>query len=477
MQKHPPFLFEQLEECFIRVYPFAMCGALLAFGPVMRSDIEKRYPERREELLAVMREKMIAQTMAYDNDSDDEKRILGTSVEWSCVEEKLRCALQTESRFGANKSANRIGMGQGFVSYICRLHLDWIPKNEDLPQTVVIKIPAIDITRQLIKVMNTEGEMEKAANSDPEILLAKFEPMLRRCHNTEVSFYELVHSSGMHIKVPETYVLQKFTEHCNQGFIVMADQGTDATVLSLFNNVTPEEIMQVFDSLAEVNAYSLAHPECFANITTTSLADLFQIHDQTSMLPGMLKSVTNLDEEKLGPLTEEVEGYIKEILDPTIVSRLHEEMGMKPVLSHGDLWTANVIWKSDGERRNLAAIIDWQLAHPGTPSEDMARMMAASLSAKDRRNHLNGILEHYYNKLTELLRTEPPFTFQQLKDSFVRIYAFEMLAVAPGLGALMQTQVENLPEEEKASLLELMREKAIGLFEDIIYYYKLNKQT
>lgn len=45
------------------------------------------------------------------------------------------------------------------------------------------------------------------------------------------------------------------------------------------------------------------------------------------MLPGMLKSVTNLDEEKLGPLTEEVEGYIKEILDPTIVSRLHEEMG------------------------------------------------------------------------------------------------------------------------------------------------------
>lgn len=66
-----------------------------------------------------------------------------------------------------------------------------------------------------------------------------------QCHNTEVSFYELVHSSGMHIKVPETYVLQKFTEHCNQGFIVMADQGTDATVLSLFNNVTPEEIMQV----------------------------------------------------------------------------------------------------------------------------------------------------------------------------------------------------------------------------------------
>lgn len=66
------------------------------------------------------------------------------------------------------------------MSYICRLHLDWIPKNEDLPQTVVIKIPAIDITRQLIKVMNTEGEMEKATNSDPEILLAKFEPMLRR---------------------------------------------------------------------------------------------------------------------------------------------------------------------------------------------------------------------------------------------------------------------------------------------------------
>ncbi|KHN80107.1 putative kinase-like protein [Toxocara canis] len=416
---------------------------------------------------------------------------------------------------------------KGFASIIGRLYLDWVPEDENLPQTVIIKIPSIESTKQLLEGLNSTRMLEEATSNDREDLLVKFTSVLQQCHNTEVSFYELLSSNGLHIKAPKAYVLQKFTKDCDQGVIVLSDQGDDVVVLMLFNNVTPDEIMQVFDSLAELHAYSLAHPECFDAVSPSSLSDLYQMHDQSKLVhPGtpcediarmmssslsakdrrqqldaileryytklteylhteppftfqqisraMIKAIGNLDEEKLTTLTEQVNNCLDEIFDVEIIGRLHKEMGMKPVLVHGDLWSGNVIWRKDGERNKLAAIVDWQLVHPGTPCEDIARMMSSSLSAKDRRQQLDAILERYYTKLTEYLHTEPPFTFQQLKDSFIRIYPFAMLTIAPGLGPLVQMQVQSRSDEEQKQLKELMREKAIGLFEDILHYHRLN---
>ncbi|VDM34249.1 unnamed protein product, partial [Toxocara canis] len=76
------------------------------------------------------------------NISADVSEILGTSITWSWVEEKLKCKLQTQSCFGNGKKAIRIGIGQGFASIIGRLYLDWVPEDENLPQTVIIKIPS-----------------------------------------------------------------------------------------------------------------------------------------------------------------------------------------------------------------------------------------------------------------------------------------------------------------------------------------------
>ncbi|VDM41562.1 unnamed protein product [Toxocara canis] len=363
---------------------------------------------------------------------------------------------------------------KGFASIIGRLYLDWVPEDENLPQTVIIKIPSIESTKQLLEGLNSTRMLEEATSNDSEDLLVKFTSVLQQCHNTEVSFYELLSSNGLHIKAPKAYVLQKFTKDCDQGVIVLSDQGDDVVVLMLFNNVTPDEIMQVFDSLAELHAYSLAHPECFDAVSPSSLSDLYQMHDQSKISRAMIKAIGNLDEEKLTTLTEQVNNCLDEIFDVEIIGRLHKEMGMKPVLVHGDLWSGNVIWRKNGQRNKLVAIVDWQLVHPGTPCEDIARMMSSSLSAKDRRQQLDAILERYYTKLTEYLHTEPPFTFQQLKDSFIRIYRFAMLTIAPGLGPLVQMQVQSRSDEEQKQLKELMREKAIGLFEDILHYHRLN---
>jgi aminoglycoside phosphotransferase (APT) family kinase protein len=58
---------------------------------------------------------------------------------------------------------------------------------------------------------------------------------------------------------------------------------------------------------------------------------------------------------------------------------------MPPVLVHGDLWIANVLWnvKADGTASDdVAAIIDWQTATPGNPVVDVLRFLWSSVEGR-----------------------------------------------------------------------------------------------
>ena len=35
--------------------------------------------------------------------------------------------------------------------------------------------------------------------------------------------------------------------------------------------------------------------------------------------------------------------------------------GMTPVIVHGDVWSANLLWRKQNCKNNLATIVDWQV--------------------------------------------------------------------------------------------------------------------
>uniref|UniRef100_A0A0M3J7V0 CHK domain-containing protein n=1 Tax=Anisakis simplex TaxID=6269 RepID=A0A0M3J7V0_ANISI len=169
------------------------------------------------------------------------------------------------------------------------------------------------------------------------------------------------------------------------------------------------------DAVSEVHAYSIKHPECFKSIHPNKFIDnLVQAHDERSSPLVLLKDLKVRYKEKLGNTIDEIIKNIDEIFNKNTINELNAKFGMQPTLAHCELWTQNLIWKEHDKKRELAAIIDWECVHEGNPSEDIAFMIASSLSADDRHQHADTILKHYYDHLTELLQQQPPFTLQQV---------------------------------------------------------------
>lgn len=80
------------------------------------------------------------------------------------------------------------------------------------------------------------------------------------------------------------------------------------------------------------------------------------------------------------------------------------------VVVHGDMWTANFLWRGD----SLAAIVDWQLTHPGGPVEDLLRVLSTCTTAGIRRKLTKSLINHYYNLLLSKNDGKLPFTREQL---------------------------------------------------------------
>ncbi|GMT22281.1 hypothetical protein PFISCL1PPCAC_13578, partial [Pristionchus fissidentatus] len=87
------------------------------------------------------------------------------------------------------------------------------------------------------------------------------------------------------------------------------------------------------------------------------------------------------------------------------------------VLVHGDMWSPQFLWKND----DLLSLVDWQLAHIGSLTEDLHRLLSLCISVEMKERVTAPLLRYYYNQLTATMKaknTEVPFTFDYLQKDY-----------------------------------------------------------
>ncbi|RCN40247.1 hypothetical protein ANCCAN_13814, partial [Ancylostoma caninum] len=86
-------------------------------------------------------------------------------------------------------------------------------------------------------------------------------------------------------------------------------------------------------------------------------------------------------------------------------------MERSSVLTHGDLWSANILWRDNA---SIGGIVDWQGAHRGSPVEDLLRVLSTSTTTGNRRRLLRPLLDCYHRKMVDVLGDDVMFSRESI---------------------------------------------------------------
>ncbi|VDK46537.1 unnamed protein product [Cylicostephanus goldi] len=181
---------------------------------------------------------------------------------------------------------------------------------------------------------------------------------------------------------------------------------------------------------------------------------------------------------ELEPAGKVLETMTADIVDLELTSTLNKELGMQDVFVHGDLWSANLIWTSAGTGLRLSKIVDYQVTHFGCAAEDLTRLFISTMSGKDRRENWEPLLEEFYKYMQKYCLKELPFSLDQLKESYRRMFPIAgvlLLPVFDMVANTFQLGLSKLSEDEKTQKQMVLSEKKLALFEDILFFARRNQ--
>uniref|UniRef100_A0A0N5AAD6 CHK domain-containing protein n=1 Tax=Syphacia muris TaxID=451379 RepID=A0A0N5AAD6_9BILA len=407
-----------------------------------------------------------------NNDNTSDSQLFGTSITFEFVEKQLQRFFNTKSKFGKNRKAFHIGVGEGFLSVIARIYPDWTPKSAELPETVIAKIPNIKTAEEFAsneKFNELLGDVE----IDKDVMLKMLSSLITRAHNAESAFYQTITESKIEVKIPKLYFQQPFSDDCKQGVLLLEDLGTGCAVSKPYEIVSAEEVKQVLKSLSAVHAFSMKHPE-IVKISKLTLADAMKDFGDKDIYQSIVNQLKKKNPD-MAETCDTVLKYVHVLKDLSTLETAGEQCGLPPILVHGDLWSSNVLWRKQANgSRQLAAIIDWQVIHRGTPAEDIIRIISCTMTPKDRRAQTDELLHYYYNELENNYGKKLPFELEKLKDSFMKVGAQSMFQVVPILGAVSEVEIDKKCPEKKEELMAILTGKCKGLLEDIVANLTLN---
>lgn len=398
--------------------------------------------------------------------------ILNTYVTWDDLQESVFEAFGKDAKLGPKKAVKDAGKKNGVYSKICLITPDWSGDAHGLPETFAVKICS------LLTLAESKADMGDLGAFASEEFVNSMEGYLKTIHNTEVRLYKVLKQHGTDIPLPKVYFSQEFTEENPlKGYIIM-DYINDGETFHIIDNLTPELLLEPLKALAKLEAVSLKfnveEHALFANNPT--IAAFSQFFSKEA-IGGMVTMLHALAGEKLADTVDTLERIGGELFDPALLESLPEKLGMKRVLCHGDFWSGNLIWKQGAGALELAAVVDLQMAHYGSPSTDMVRLLCSSLSGKDRRENWESLLEKFYSFLQkEIDGEEMPYTIDMLKRDYRSYFPLGAIMHVMVIGMMFQRVNTDADIVDKAKAMGVLTEKLGAILEDVCEVHKYNKE-
>ncbi|KHN77476.1 putative oxidoreductase dhs-27 [Toxocara canis] len=358
----------------------------------------------------------------------------------------------------------RLHGAMGYMSEILRIYPDW--EGEHLPESFVVKIPTFSMGAE--KALDAPTDNNKSGTSETATLVKIF-------HRTESKVYELFQQlDSSPVPVPRVYFNRNGNGLTNDDFSVLVMEDLAGySMVDIVESFNDKQMYALVDAIVDLHVYS------FTKTGWESLgftAEMYALVD--AIVDLHVYSFTKTGWESLGFTAEEIDevGSIATVM-VTLADRLKQRspyhfgkldllmefLGegdwqkryltscrngeVLCALTHGDLWTANVMW----ENNSLKAIIDWQLAHRGSITEDIMKILCTCISVESRKRLTTPLLTYYYNQLKNKLTDSGhaiPFTFDDVKKSYRSTLPY--MAMMAVFSAAFWSNCEVLKDETNA---------------------------
>ena len=321
-----------------------------------------------------------------------------------------------QEQYGAavlDVSREVIGTGVGFVGEIHRCSLIWDANRDDLPTSVIVKVPSkLPLNRSLgeglqlyeREVVAYEKLSKNMGLPMPNVLHSAMDDDPTPWLDTVITFlFSRLPLGGV------SWLTVKFLQLASKNpklrrYVLVLEDISDARPPSQVEGGSLDDALISLATLAKFHAHHWMNEESIA------VSDRIWAVDR---LPKVIQaSYARNREEFVGRFGDLVGKEKMQVIDDA-QDRLEDllaPLARDPwTLLHGDYRLDNIMFRSNGE----IVVIDYQLLCKGRPGWDVAYFITTALSA-DHKNEEETMLKHYHETL--LLEGITDYPYEELVD-------------------------------------------------------------